>query len=81
MKSHPEFNEIWLHERLSDQPELLGLGDLVRLDHEKSLPGGGRLDLLLLDSDTGTRYEVEIQLGATDASHIIRTLEYWDIET
>ena len=80
MKSHPEFNEIWLHERLSDQPELLGLGDLVPLDHEKSLPGGGRLDLLLLDSDTRTRYEVEIQLGATDASHIIRTLEYWDIE-
>lgn len=80
MKSHPEFNEVWLHERLSDQPELLGLGDLVLLDHEKSLPGGGRLDLLLMDSDTRTRYEVEIQLGATDASHIIRTLEYWDIE-
>lgn len=33
-----------------------------------------------MDSDTRTRYEVEIQLGATDASHIIRTLEYWDIE-
>ena len=27
-----------------------------------------------------TRYEVEIQLGATDESHIIRTIEYWDIE-
>lgn len=26
------------------------------------------------------RYEVEIQLGATDESHIIRTIEYWDIE-
>ena len=32
------------------------------------------------DVESGTRYEVEIQLGATDESHIIRTLEYWDIE-
>ena len=27
-----------------------------------------------------TRYEVEIQLGPTDESHIIRTIEYWEIE-
>jgi hypothetical protein len=27
-----------------------------------------------------TRYEVEIQLGSTDERHIIRTIEYWDIE-
>jgi hypothetical protein len=42
----------------------------------------GRLDLLLEDPDpeAATRYEVEIQLGATDEPHIIRTLEYWDIE-
>ena len=26
------------------------------------------------------RYEVEIQLGRVDESHIIRTIEYWDIE-
>ena len=26
------------------------------------------------------RYEVEVMLGATDASHIIRCIEYWDIE-
>ena len=29
---------------------------------------------------TNRRYEVELQLGATDESHIIRTIEYWDIE-
>ena len=40
----------------------------------------GRLDLLLQDPDTLRRYEVEVQLGKTDESHIIRTLEYWDIE-
>ena len=32
------------------------------------------------DEDADVRYEVEIQLGATDETHIIRTLEYWDIE-
>ena len=36
------------------------------------------MDILLGDDDT--RYEVEIQLGATDPSHIIRTIEYWDME-
>lgn len=34
----------------------------------------------LYDPETTTRYEIEIQLGATDESHIIRTLEYWDTE-
>jgi hypothetical protein len=43
-------------------------------------PNAGRLDLLLQDPETLKRYEVEIQLGATDESHIIRTIEYWDIE-
>ena len=31
-------------------------------------------------TDNESRYEVEIQLGATDPSHIIRTIEYWDTE-
>src|SRR4029077_20223000 len=30
--------------------------------------------------DTLKRYEVELQLGSTDESHIIRTIEYWDVE-
>ncbi len=43
-------------------------------------PRGGRLDMLLYDPLANIRYEVELQLGATDESHIIRTVEYWDIE-
>lgn len=43
-------------------------------------PKAGRLDLLLQDADSSRRYEAEIQLGASDESHIIRTIEYWDIE-
>ena len=30
--------------------------------------------------ESGKRYEVEIQLGKTDEAHVIRTIEYWDIE-
>ncbi|HZL79771.1 MAG TPA: hypothetical protein VFC17_13120 [Candidatus Limnocylindrales bacterium] len=36
--------------------------------------------MLLQEADGNRRYEVEIQLGSTDESHIIRTIEYWDIE-
>ncbi len=43
-------------------------------------PSAGRLDLLLQDAESSRRYEVEIQLGKSDESHIIRTIEYWDIE-
>jgi len=42
---------------------------------------GGRLDILLSNPETEAMYEVEIMLGATDPSHIIRTIEYWDVES
>jgi predicted transport protein len=65
---------------LVENPKLLGLGDLVVKDKERSQLTGGRLDLLLQDPDTARRYEVEIQLGRTDETHIVRTIEYWDVE-
>jgi len=80
LKRHPEFNEKWLQDRIIDDPSILGLGDLEVKDIEKKQPKAGRLDLLLRDSETGKRYEVEIMLGTVDESHIIRTIEYWDIE-
>jgi predicted transport protein len=80
LKGHPEFSEKWLQERIIEDPSILGLGDLILKDKERIQPRGGRLDLLFQDPESGTRYEVEIQLGKTDESHIIRTLEYWDIE-
>jgi hypothetical protein len=80
LKTHPTFNEKWLQARLAEDPGLLGLGDLEVKDLERRQPRAGRLDLLLTDPETHTRYEVEIQLGPTDEVHIIRTIEYWDIE-
>ena len=80
MKNHPTLNERWLHNRLIENPSLLGMGALDVRGSERRQPSGGRLDLLLQDVENSTRYEVEIQLGAVDESHIIRTIEYWDIE-
>lgn len=75
-----QLGEKWVQKQIWDDPTILGLGDLIPKDKERIQPRGGRLDLLLQDPETLKRYETEIQLGATDESHIIRTIEYWDIE-
>jgi hypothetical protein len=80
LKTHAELDERWLQDRIGEDPSLLGLGDLVLRDRQRIQPRAGRLDLLLQDAESNRRYEVEIQLGKTDEAHIIRTIEYWDIE-
>lgn len=80
LKNHALYSEKWLQERLAEDPSLLGLGELSLKGIERRQPKAGRLDLLFSDDNSNTRYEVELQLGATDESHIIRTIEYWDIE-
>lgn len=80
LKSSSEFNEKWLQARIEEDPSILGLGELEFRDTEKILIGGGRLDTILYDREYKKRYEIEIQLGKTDESHIIRTIEYWDLE-
>lgn len=76
----PELSEKWVQDRIAEDPTILGLGDLILKDSERRQPHAGRLDLLLQDPESEHRFEVEIQLGATDESHIIRTIEYWDVE-
>lgn len=80
LKNHPEITEKIIQERIAQDTSIIGLGNLVLKDKERILPRSGRLDLLMQDPDTSRRYEIEIQLGKTDESHIIRTIEYWDIE-
>src|SRR6266853_532179 len=80
LKLHPDLDEKWIQKLIAADPAILGLGELVLRDKERIQPRAGRLDLLLQDPDTKRRYEVEVQLGATDETHIIRTIEYWDIE-
>ncbi len=80
LKQSGTLSEKWVQEQIAEDPSILGLGDLALKDKERMQPHAGRLDLLLQNTETLKRYEVEIQLGATDESHIIRTIEYWDIE-
>src|SRR5262245_24625606 len=80
LRAHPELDEKWVQDLIANDPSILGLGDDVELrQKERIQPRAVRLDLLLQDGDN-RRYEVELQLGSTDETHIIRTIEYWDIE-
>ncbi len=72
-------DECWLRDQIFENPAILGLGDLQAVSKEK-IQSQGRLDLLLKNPEDDSMFEVELQLGATDESHIIRTIEYWDNE-
>jgi len=73
-------NEAWLQQQILDDPSLLGFGDLQVIKRERIQASGGRIDFLMADFESDTRYEIEVMLGAVDESHIIRTIEYWDVE-
>lgn len=73
-------DENWLQRKAEDDPSILGLGKLVLIQSQRMQHTRGRIDLLLEDREGAIRYEVEIMLGPVDENHIIRTIEYWDIE-
>ena len=80
LKASKDYSEKWLQKQLAEHPEILGLGSITIRDAERVQLNGGRLDLMFDDDSAKVRYTVELQLGATDETHIIRTLEYWDNE-
>ena len=80
LRGNPDFSEAWVHDRIKDDPSVLGLGDLTLLRSERTQQAGGRLDILLADTENEVWYETEVMLGPTDPSHIIRCIEYWDVE-
>lgn len=73
-------NEYWLRDQIFENPTMLGLGELEAIDKERRQSSGGRLDILLKNPEDDTMYEVELMLGETDETHIIRTIEFWDTE-
>jgi hypothetical protein len=74
------FDEYWLQNQVVENPACLGLGDLEAIAKERQQSSGGRLDVLLKNPEDDSMYEVELMLGETDETHIIRTIEYWDNE-
>lgn len=75
-----DLDEKWLQDRITEDASILGIGEVTIIERERIQPSGGRLDFLLSDPEEGIRYEVEVMLGQLDESHIIRTIEYWDVE-
>lgn len=73
-------DEKWLHEQVEKDPSIIGLGDLSVIVRERKQLSNGRIDFLMYNPEDGIRYEIELMLGKVDESHIIRTIEYWDIE-
>ena len=74
------FDEKWLHEIIVNDPSILGLGEINVLKHERKQSSGGRIDFLMHDPEIDMMYEIEVMIGRLNESHIIRTIEYWDIE-
>ena len=73
-------NESWLEDVIEKDPAVLHLGEVTVIQRQRRQEKAGRLDLLLEDDAGDNRYEVELMLGSTDESHLIRVIEYWDIE-
>ncbi len=80
LKNHSQINESWVQNVIAKNPHLLGLGELELIQRERRQPRAGRLDFLFKDINSNRIYEIELQLGKSDESHIIRTIEYWDLE-
>lgn len=47
LRDHAVLDERWVQDRIAEDPAILGLGDVVLKDKERTLPRAGRLDLLL----------------------------------
>lgn len=73
-------NEAYIQNLILENPSIIGLGNLIVIEKERKQSSGGRIDFLLKNPEDNTMYEVELMLGETDPSHIIRSIEYWDIE-
>jgi hypothetical protein len=73
-------DERWLQDHIAGDTSILALGELEIVSKEHRQPVGGRMDFLMRNAQEDTYYAVEVMLGKLDESHIIRTIEYWDIE-
>jgi hypothetical protein len=73
-------DEKWLQHQILEDTTILGLGELEVLSRERRQPQGGKIDFLMYSQEAETYYEVEVMLGTLDESHIVRTIEYWDVE-
>lgn len=77
LKAHSGFDESWLEKQIVEHPEILELGATKVLRSQVQQKSGGKVDLLLKDEENEVFYTVELMLGPVDASHIVRTIDYF----
>jgi hypothetical protein len=77
LRTDSNFDERWLEKQITEQPVVLGLGNIAVLHSQLIHKDGGRLDLLAEDKENQYRYTIELMLGKLDKSHIVRTIDYW----
>ncbi|MDQ1252840.1 MAG: hypothetical protein QG646_1976 [Euryarchaeota archaeon] len=85
LKDYKIIKERHIQNIIAYNSKILGLGknfgeDLVLVGKEMRQDDGRRLDLLFQDKNSNKVYEVEIQLGRLDESHLSRAIGYWDVE-
>jgi hypothetical protein len=56
LREHPDFDEQWFQKQIVNDPSILGLGEVVLIERERSQGTVGRLDFLLADPDHDRRY-------------------------
>jgi len=78
--SEAGLSEVELEDLIEKDPSVLGLGEVVLIEGQRRQERAGRLDLLFQDRDGESRFEVELKIGSLNESHLIRVIEYWDIE-
>lgn len=85
LKRHSIIKERHIQNIIVGNPAILGLeeglgGDLTLVGKEMEQEERRRVDLLFQDQNLNKIYEVEIQLGPLDESHLLRAVGYWNIE-
>ncbi len=80
LKNHPIIKEKSIQDIIANNPEIIGLGNLKLVGKETNQKNAGRIDLLFQEKDSNKIYEVEIQLGRLNESHLLRAVGYWNIE-
>ena len=78
--SEAGLSEVELEDLIEKDPSVLGLGEVVLIEGQRRQERAGRLDLLFQDREGESRFEVELKIGSLNESHLIRVIEYWDIE-
>jgi hypothetical protein len=78
--SEAGLSEVALESLIVEDPGVLGLGDVLLIERQRRQERAGRLDLLFEDRAGESRFEVELKIGSLDESHLVRAIEYWDIE-